>query len=178
MTPAASCSFADTHFYESFVVCCRYFTGRCAVFLPMGPSCICQASNPAGRVLQRATFCPYNAACCGCSSMVERQLPKLHTRVRFPSPAPDSCLTWPQATSEPADLLLAAGFLLSHAVWGLTGAKHGFWNHRVKVRATPQNAVRNHDAQKSHSNRTASAASMTLLRVALQCQRWRVASIP
>ena len=23
----------------------------------------------------------------GCSSMVERQLPKLHTRVRFPSPA-------------------------------------------------------------------------------------------
>ena len=25
---------------------------------------------------------------CGCSSMVERQLPKLHTRVRFPSPAP------------------------------------------------------------------------------------------
>ena len=27
-------------------------------------------------------------ACCGCSSMAERQLPKLHTRVRFPSPAP------------------------------------------------------------------------------------------
>src|SRR5687767_10413292 len=26
--------------------------------------------------------------CCGCSSMAERQLPKLHTRVRFPSPAP------------------------------------------------------------------------------------------
>ena len=26
--------------------------------------------------------------CCGCSSMVERQLPKLDTRVRFPSPAP------------------------------------------------------------------------------------------
>src|SRR6185436_18818154 len=24
----------------------------------------------------------------GCSSMAERQLPKLHTRVRFPSPAP------------------------------------------------------------------------------------------
>src|SRR5690606_38211795 len=24
----------------------------------------------------------------GCSSMVERQLPQLHTRVRFPSPAP------------------------------------------------------------------------------------------
>ena len=30
----------------------------------------------------------YNARLCGCSSMVERQLPKLHTRVRFPSPAP------------------------------------------------------------------------------------------
>src|SRR5690606_18210770 len=28
------------------------------------------------------------AADSGCSSMVERQLPKLHTRVRFPSPAP------------------------------------------------------------------------------------------
>lgn len=26
---------------------------------------------------------------CGRSSMVERQLPKLHTGVRFPSPAPD-----------------------------------------------------------------------------------------
>src|SRR5271170_5568879 len=26
----------------------------------------------------------------GCSSMVERQLPKLHTWVRFPSPAPKS----------------------------------------------------------------------------------------
>ena len=26
---------------------------------------------------------------CGCSSMAERQLPKLHTRVRFPSPAPE-----------------------------------------------------------------------------------------
>ena len=28
---------------------------------------------------------------CGRSSMVERQLPKLHTRVRFPSPAPTPC---------------------------------------------------------------------------------------
>ena len=25
---------------------------------------------------------------CGCSSMAEHQLPKLNTRVRFPSPAP------------------------------------------------------------------------------------------
>ena len=30
----------------------------------------------------------------GCSSMVERQLPKLHTRVRFPSPACLSDLNW------------------------------------------------------------------------------------
>ena len=34
---------------------------------------------------------------CGCSSMVERQLPKLHTRVRFPSPAPiQSKSAWAQ----------------------------------------------------------------------------------
>ena len=32
---------------------------------------------------------------CGCSSMVERQLPKLHTRVRFPSPAPLSARPCP-----------------------------------------------------------------------------------
>jgi hypothetical protein len=30
----------------------------------------------------------------GCSSMVERQLPKLHTRVRFPSPAPGVPMAW------------------------------------------------------------------------------------
>src|SRR4051812_14318797 len=30
-----------------------------------------------------------NSLICGRSSMAERQLPKLHTRVRFPSPAPD-----------------------------------------------------------------------------------------
>src|SRR3954453_16332271 len=30
----------------------------------------------------------------GCSSMVERQLRKLHTRVRFPSPAPTLSSTW------------------------------------------------------------------------------------
>src|SRR3989338_3863597 len=29
----------------------------------------------------------------GCSSMVERQLPKLHTRVRSPSPAPQFCVS-------------------------------------------------------------------------------------
>ena len=38
--------------------------------------------EPAGRATKR---CPKG----GCSSMVERQLPKLHTRVRFPSPAPN-----------------------------------------------------------------------------------------
>ena len=32
---------------------------------------------------------------CGCSSMVERKLPKLKTRVRFPSPAPN----FPAATA-------------------------------------------------------------------------------
>ena len=31
---------------------------------------------------------------CGRSSMVERQLPKLHTRVRFPSPAPRLGRSW------------------------------------------------------------------------------------
>src|SRR3989344_6935407 len=31
---------------------------------------------------------------CGCSSMAERQLPKLHTRVRFPSPAPAKNPVW------------------------------------------------------------------------------------
>ena len=34
------------------------------------------------------TRCDIRIFRCGCSSMVERQLPKLHTRVRFPSPAP------------------------------------------------------------------------------------------
>ena len=43
---------------------------------------------------------PIIAAAGGCSSMVERQLPKLHTRVRFPSPAPKTlpslrgCTCW------------------------------------------------------------------------------------
>src|SRR6185369_16560067 len=39
----------------------------------------------AGRKLRRYGISTIR---CGCSSMVERQLPKLHTRVRFPSPAP------------------------------------------------------------------------------------------
>ena len=37
---------------------------------------------------------PINRVQCGCSSMVERQLPKLHTRVRFPSPAPVVLPRW------------------------------------------------------------------------------------
>ena len=40
------------------------------------------ARLPLARVLR---YCRWSR---GCSSMVERQLPKLHTRVRFPSPAP------------------------------------------------------------------------------------------
>jgi hypothetical protein len=38
---------------------------------------------------------------CGCSSMVERQLPKLHTRVRFPSPAPILPVTWHSSLPNP-----------------------------------------------------------------------------
>ena len=37
---------------------------------------------------QRATSNLYWCAGCGCSSMAEQKLPKLTTRVRFPSPAP------------------------------------------------------------------------------------------
>ena len=38
---------------------------------------------------------------CGCSSMVEQKLPKLTTRVRFPSPAPTSIQVWPGRPEEP-----------------------------------------------------------------------------
>ncbi len=34
------------------------------------------------------------ARSCGCSSMVEHELPKLDTRVRFPSPAPLTDKLW------------------------------------------------------------------------------------
>ena len=40
------------------------------------------------RLIDKRRGHAYNGGLCGCSSMVERQLPKLHTRVRFPSPAP------------------------------------------------------------------------------------------
>ncbi len=41
---------------------------------------------------------------CGCSSMVEQQLPKLNTRVRFPSPAPSPHYTEPMDFRRPARL--------------------------------------------------------------------------
>ncbi len=47
-----------------------------------GPNCILGENRLKGRLR-------------GCSSMVERQLPKLHTRVRFPSPAPVSARPCP-----------------------------------------------------------------------------------
>jgi hypothetical protein len=40
------------------------------------------------RIFDYSTFTNHlPSSFCGCSSMVERQLPKLDTRVRFPSPA-------------------------------------------------------------------------------------------
>ena len=56
------------------------------------------AAEPAERKnaateLHRPREPPKRVAWRGCSSMVERQLPKLHTRVRFPSPAPFNAFT-------------------------------------------------------------------------------------
>ena len=61
----------------------RRQTGRCARWQEprAPPSKRVAARLPRDRIARR-----------GCSSMVERQLPKLHTRVRFPSPAPDASL--------------------------------------------------------------------------------------
>ena len=42
----------------------------------------------AAAILNAAAACPISGARRGCSSMVEQKLPKLTTRVRFPSPAP------------------------------------------------------------------------------------------
>ena len=58
----------------SFCAACR--TNRSA-----GPS------HPEFSPCRRARAEDHCLPACGCSSMVERQLPKLHTRVRFPSPA-------------------------------------------------------------------------------------------
>ena len=44
---------------------------------------------------------------CGRSSMVERQLPKLHTRVRFPPPAP-----FKASHSKPISYWISCGFML------------------------------------------------------------------
>ena len=40
------------------------------------------------KILDKVERICYANLACGCSSMVEHQLPKLDTRVRFPSPAP------------------------------------------------------------------------------------------
>jgi hypothetical protein len=50
-----------------------------------GPGVDTGGIRGAGRKLRRYVR---SVSRCGCSSMVERQLPKLHTWVRFPSPAP------------------------------------------------------------------------------------------
>jgi hypothetical protein len=39
------------------------------------------------RLANRTSDIEHQKSLCGCSSMAERQLPKLHTGVRFPSPA-------------------------------------------------------------------------------------------
>ena len=50
---------------------------------------ICALVQPrADQPLRWCALKRYRTCISGCSSMVERQLPKLHTRVRFPSPAP------------------------------------------------------------------------------------------
>src|SRR3989337_830642 len=46
------------------------------------------------RLAERAVSVKSGPDLSGRSSMVERQLPKLHTRVRFPSPAPSACQHW------------------------------------------------------------------------------------
>ena len=51
------------------------------------------AGRPQDRCILRAASVPSGAR--GCSSMAERQLPKLHTRVRFPSPAPSQVAEGP-----------------------------------------------------------------------------------
>ena len=52
--------------------------------------------------------------------MVERQLPKLHTRVRFPSPAPSDGFRPYQNKSKPARFPSVAGFSLRQMVSLLT----------------------------------------------------------
>ena len=62
---------------------------------PTGPVSRCSSPADDGRRARPLDWPPQRRArrdpvgrSCGCSSMVEHQLPKLRTRVRFPSPAP------------------------------------------------------------------------------------------
>src|SRR5262245_18615291 len=55
-------------------------TANTTAALPKNSIAICFGCNRQSQIYNRKV--PR-----GCSSMVERQLPKLHTRVRFPSPA-------------------------------------------------------------------------------------------
>ena len=73
------CSFGSTFRDEVFFGDLRCFVCSlvCAPFLLAGLH---------GFLLRKRGGC--RKCLCGRSSMVERQLPKLHTRVRFPSPAP------------------------------------------------------------------------------------------
>ena len=49
---------------------------------------MCSPNLPCNMKALRLPAAAAIQARCGCSSMVERELPKLQTRVRFPSPAP------------------------------------------------------------------------------------------
>jgi hypothetical protein len=57
---------------------------------PSAPECEMRAKNNQALLEQIST------KECGRSSMAERQLPKLHTRVRFPSPAPSLATDRPE----------------------------------------------------------------------------------
>ena len=60
--------------------------GACPLDHAREPASTAESVAPIGNSVH--IFRAYTEAC-GRSSMAERQLPKLHTRVRFPSPAPD-----------------------------------------------------------------------------------------
>ncbi len=64
---------------------------------------------------------------CGCSSMVEHQLPKLNTRVRFPSsalrakPQVTQCLLWTWGFTMSADRLSLDNLTARNAVARMAG---------------------------------------------------------
>ena len=58
----------------------------------------------------------------GCSSMAERQLPKLHTRVRFPSPAPNTPSKGVQASNKPSDCAIKSFVLKARRAQRRRGA--------------------------------------------------------